>query len=173
MTPRRWYLVSFAAGEDNEFGIAYVINGPAEIGGERDWLMTHAPVRLNLKEGIVADYLQNDVGWALCSGKMRKVIDSVTDEVTWIEAVVLSRDEAIPYYILDCQFRPDVVDKRKSKFHGDVLIKRVFDAKALEAYNVFRCVDDIVGGLCVSEAVRQQLVDAECTGVEFDPLPVK
>jgi hypothetical protein len=103
---------------------------------------------------------------------MRNVIDGVTDEAKWIEAIVLSQNKEIQYYILDCPSRPEVVDKSRSKFHGDVVIKRVFDAKALETYNIFRYVDDIVGGLCASEAVRRGLVDADCTGVEFSPLPV-
>jgi len=48
----------------------------------------------------------------------------------------------------------------------------VLDARGAAGHGVFRNRDDIVGSLCVSETVRKRLVDAGCTGVEFDPMPV-
>lgn len=167
---KRYYFLDWL--EKEKLGVAY-----AEEGYEFDLLLENryysvwTPVTFLLKDGGYADYQANDLGWPLCSDKLKSIIDlyiSVNDIIQWLDVqIIASSRESRVYHILHLPQRPDVLDKKRTLFAGqDVIVKPYFRRNVITKYNV---VSFYGGGfrVIVSSELRKAISSSNCTGVDF------
>ncbi len=101
---------------DMSFGVGYTPQGLyPTLRQEGKHYDEWKPVTFKLRDGILSDYLVNDLGWELCSPLLRSIIDqnaSPSDAYEWLENVVVDQDGIRhTYYALHIPDRPDVLDE--------------------------------------------------------------
>jgi hypothetical protein len=136
---------------------------------------TRTPVRFVIPKGSPVDYQQNDLGWRLCSGRMRRIIDthkSAIDEVEWIDAVVAAeRRQEHRYFVMHFPIPLPlaILDSRRTvfnPFNPRLVIKPVLNHRAVDGHNVFT----YEGGFepwFVRQHIRDALLAAGCEKIEF------
>ena len=136
-----------------------------------DW----CPLHLAVKVDHLVDYLPNNLGVRLCSGRMRDVIDrnhGPRDEIQWLAAEVADVFErSHDYFVLHLPGAEDALDEKRSIMVGDVVVKPVIDAKKVTGRSLLR-VPGASLTLFVSDAVRRALLKAGMTGFHFDVAPM-
>jgi hypothetical protein len=127
---------------------------------------------LDLKRGAFTDYMGSNITCRLCSATMRNVIESFTHEdpnIQWLDVDVSDGTSGVRRCsILHFCSVADVLDKNMSTFVPQTgqLIRPCLDAEKVNGLNVF-CLLDGDLDLVVSEDVRDALIAARCTGIEF------
>jgi len=133
------------------------------------------PVRFVMPGGKPADYQQNDLGWRLCSPRMRAIIDthkSKIDEVDWIDALITAeRSKEHRYFVVHfpSPLPLAVLDRRRTVFNPSNprrVIKPALNHQAVDGHNVFT----YEGGFepwFVSQNIRDALLAASCDKVEL------
>ena len=127
-------------------------------------------INLDLRYGGYADYLSSDLGGRLCSEKLRDLIDkniSDNDYVQWLDANVIDGSECKKYYFLHFPKNIPVVNKDRSIFAGDMVVKVVLDAKIVSPLSIFTLPDEVGRTLFVSEKVKKIISENNITGVSF------
>lgn len=129
------------------------------------------------------DYPANALATALCSAKMRDIINSsITDyeNVDWIEWTVEHAGSQKQYYLLRFNEILDVVDKASTTYvrGTDHIIKPTFSSRSLDRFHIFTVPRShnlwkITSGIYVTEEVRAALKDARIAGIEFSPCAVQ
>lgn len=167
---KRYYFITWV--EEEALGIGYAEEGyQFDFLSEGRYYPDWEPVLFTLKDGSYADYQANDLGWPLCSEKLRKIIEqnaSLDDSIQWLAArVVGPGGEQRGYYILHLPERLDVLDKKRTLFaEGDVVVKPYFSVEAIGSHRVF----SFHGGqfrVVVSAEVRNAILSESCTGIDF------
>ncbi|MDI7278280.1 MAG: hypothetical protein QME94_20060, partial [Anaerolineae bacterium] len=133
----------------------------------RDWV----PIRFVLRDGAYADYQANDLGWCLCSERLKEVLASHAspeDVLQWLDATVIGPDgEERSYHILHLPRRPDVLDRTKTVFApGGLVVKPYLNGTMAARHRVFSYLGG-TGRLIVHREVRDAVVAARCTGLDF------
>lgn len=134
------------------------------------------PLRLKITEGEFADYLANDLGGRLCSERLKNVLQqhaSPSDELQWLPVEVKGDEENRSYAILHFPKPPDILNKNKSIYAGDFVVKPVFLKDAISRHHVFAYSKAGHLKLFVSEPVKLAIEAEGCTGIEFSEAPVK
>jgi len=111
------------------YGVAKTPNkGPhftlPDSGTVEDW----QTLILELVEGDFADYLPSNLGCRLCSKRLKDLLEShasSVDELQWLPVIVREGTEQRPYSILHFPNPPDVLNKEKSIFARDFVVKPV------------------------------------------------
>lgn len=134
------------------------------------------PLPFSLTEGEALDYLGNNVGVRLCSPKLRAIIErfSPPGRIQWLEAPVSGEGtESVSYSILHFIENPDVIDWDASIVAGSnrSIVKAVLLGDQLEGEDVFGFGTGTLR-IVVSNRVRDAIVEAGCTGIEFSGVPV-
>ncbi|MBC7251339.1 MAG: hypothetical protein H5T62_13760 [Anaerolineae bacterium] len=167
---KRYYFITWV--EEEALGIGYAEEGyQFDFLSEGRYYPDWEPVLFTLKDGGYADYQANDLGWPLCSEKLKRIIEQHAlpdDNIQWLAAKVVGPGgEQRDYYILHLSERPDVLDKERTLFaEGDVVVKPYFSAKAIGSHRVF----SFHGGqfrVIVSAEIRDAILSANCTGIDF------
>lgn len=164
-----YFFLSYA--DDEALGVGY-----AEEGYEFDFLRENQsykdwkPVTFTLRNGNYADYQANDLGWLLCSERLRAIIQqyaSPCDTIQWLSAKVIGPESRQrPYHILHLPEGLDILHKRKTVFAGEVAIKPYLSLKAIGDHRVFRYRGSLFRPIVIADA-RDAIVAANCTGVYF------
>lgn len=119
----------------------------------------------------LVDYLPNNVGVRLCSPRMRAAIDSSVgplDKLQWLPATVSDRSGTTnPYSVLHLPGPHDFLDEAESVVVGDFVVKPVFSWAKVRGRTVLRVPESTVT-LIVTDAVRDSLLTAACSGIDFE-----
>ena len=167
-----YYKVSSGSDIGGRAGVAYIKNYnelyllPKE-GTVTEWETKH----FYLKDGEYTDCLPANIGCRLCSKKMRDILErnkSNKDALQWLDAEVESEaGEKRQYFILHFPVLEDVLDKRKSKYAGNILTKHVINPKACAGHEVFSYIEESTLSFIVSQKVREELKKAGCRGLIY------
>src|SRR5262245_43219392 len=98
------------------------------------------PIILELRDGDYPDYLASNLGCRLCSERLKTVLDehaSPSDSLQWLEVLVNKQGGDRRYFILHFPEPPDVLDKKKTMFAGDFVVKAVLSRDAIGGHRVF------------------------------------
>jgi len=152
-------------------GVGYVIGDyDFDYLSEDQCVEKWEPISFQLLEGGFADFQTNDLGWPMCSIKLKAIIDefaSPIDQIQWLEAELFKQDEIREYYILHLPFRPDILDKQKTIFAGtDAIVKPYFHRTKIGNHQVF----SFRGGetrVIVTETIHNEILSTGCTGIDF------
>jgi hypothetical protein len=133
------------------------------------------PLVLELREGDYPDYLACNLGCRLCSERLKDILQSrasPSDVLEWLEVVVRKQGQERRYFILHFPQAPDVLDKKKTIFAGDFVVKAVLSKDAVAGHQVFAYPKCGCLPLFISEEVSRAIDEEQCTGMEFSKLPV-
>ncbi|MCA9007090.1 MAG: hypothetical protein KDA70_17580 [Planctomycetaceae bacterium] len=134
------------------------------------------PLKLKLVEGIFSDYLANDLGVRLCSERLKNLFDchaSSGDELQWLPVEVTGENgSSETYEILHFPNPPDILDKNKSIYALDSVVKPVLSKTAVSGHQVFAYPHAGELRLFVSETVKTAIKTEGCTGMELSKAPV-
>jgi hypothetical protein len=169
-----YYKVLF---QDNEtLGVGYTVEQRdlfflPDSGRVENW----QPINLVLRDGGFPDYLASNLGCRLCSEVLKRILDdgaAPADELQWLEVRVRKDTEQRPYYILHFPNPPDVLDKSRTIFAGDFVVKAVLSIEKTKDHRVFAypgcgCLPLFVAG-DVNRAIQKHV----CTGLEISRAPV-
>ncbi|MEW6173810.1 MAG: DUF1629 domain-containing protein [Bacillota bacterium] len=171
-----FYRVVSGYKQDDPLGVAYA---PLEADHLMVWdgeqITDWSKVRFVLKDGPYADYQGNDLGWRLCSEKLRHIIEAHADEqdkLKWLDAIVVAENgEMRDYYILYFSepLPLDILDKKKTIFNPNdlaIVVRPCLNITAIGNHKVFT----YIGGCSpwfVSTEVRDAIIAANCTGIEL------
>jgi hypothetical protein len=155
------------ADDYDQFGVGYSNLDAGYDADPRTWEM---PL-LELRDGVPADYQANDMGWRLCSIKLRQVLDEYLSphDAFWLPVIVAWEGAEFDYSVLVPPDRSDLLDQNRSIFadEGRFLVKPVLDSRRVGSDAVFT-----IGGRTQTLVVRRDLKDAvehaECTGISFE-----
>jgi hypothetical protein len=136
------------------------------VGAVEFWV----PIVLELREGDFSDYLSSTLGCRLCSPRLRNILDeyrSVDDEIQWLPVTVRKGEMACVYAVLHFPHPPDVLNKDKSIFAGEFVVKPVLSRTAVENHHVFAYPKAGEAKLFISGQVKMAIESAGCTGMEL------
>jgi hypothetical protein len=122
-----------------------------------------------LRDGGFADYQANNLGIFLCSSRMHHVISeaiSGVDRIQWLEASVSDGKEQRPYFVMHLPERVDVLNKKKSIWAGDFVVKPVLDLGAIGSHRVFS-YPGTAQRVIVSSEVKSAIEAFGLIGMEF------
>lgn len=132
-----------------------------------DWQV----LRLTIDSDTLVDYQPNNAGVRLCSKRMRHVIDGVLgprDHAQWLPAVVADVfGVEHGYNVMHVPDLDDVLDDDASLVVDGFTVKPVLSIAKTEGRNVMRVPESILT-LIVSEKVRQAILNAGCSGINFE-----
>ena len=167
---RRYFYLEYA--EDEALGVGYALNGTdLFLLAEGQYYDNWRTVTFILRDGEYSDYLANDLGWPLCSRKLRDVLSgsaSSVDSIQWLNAQVAHPSgETREYHILHLPMRPDVLDGEKTIYAAKgFVVKPCLRPDAIGNHAVFSYPGTTVH-VIVAERVRDAIVSAGCTGIDF------
>ena len=132
------------------------------------------PVSFRLRDGGPADYQPNDLGWPLCSLKLKSVIEVGAvphDRIQWLDAKLVGDDgKEHPYYILHLPYRLHVLDKEKTIWDDIFVDTPVLDLRVVKDHRVFSYPGGFFS-VIVADEVKTAIQMANCTaGMEFWPI---
>lgn len=142
-----------------------------EQGPVEDW----QPLVFQLTEGELTDYLANDLGFRLCSERLKQILQAhaaADDSLQWLPIEVQQAGKKIPCFILHFPDPPDVLDRDNSILARDFVVKPVLSKKKLAGHQVFAYPGAGELKLFVAEPVRTAIKEAKYTGMELSRAPV-
>jgi len=137
-----------------------------------DW----QPLVLDLIEGEFADYLSSNLGCRMCSRCLQDILDahaSSDDELQWLPVIVRRGSDQRAYSILHFPNAPDVLNKHKTLFAGEFVVKPVLSQSAIGSHRVFSFPKGGELPLFVSEHVKIAMEAAGCTGFQLSRAAVE
>lgn len=161
--------------ENNSGGIAYSPKNIDLIYVDDLNNLKQVPFIFSLKDGLLQDYLYNDLGWPIFSEKFKNLISPFLTNLNtqWITAKVKNEQE-IEYttYILKFNKKPDILDENKTIFGSNhSIVKSVLLRKKVKDLDVF-LVPDSDFQIIVSEDVKLKIEHNNLTGMEFSKVPI-
>lgn len=156
--------------ENGVFGVAQTIEKHDLFtlpysGVVEDW----QPIVLDLREGEFADYLASNLGCRMCSDRLRSILKahaSPDDELQWLPVIVRRGVEQRSYSILHFPNPPDVLNKEKTIFAGEFVVKPVLSKIAIGNHRVFSFPKGGELPLFADEQAKLAIEAAGCTGLE-------
>ncbi len=139
-----------------------------------EYVAAWTPITFIVASGQVCDYQPNNAGARLCSGRLQAVLDrgrTDVDAVQWLPTMVIEAGgQALPYWILHFPIAHDVLDKKKTTFvpDTDLILKPYFDRGLIERHRIFTFPDAALG-VIVRQDIKNAVIEAGCTGVDFIP----
>jgi hypothetical protein len=124
-----------------------------------------------VKEGLVEDYLANDLGWPLMSERMKDIFQKFTSvDVHWVKSKVydkrIKRNHS--YHIPVFKSKCDTVNVKESSFDSSGLILvPVFSLAKISKMDFFPQPDEYDFNLVVSQEVKLAMEQAKITGIDF------
>jgi hypothetical protein len=136
-----------------------------------DW----EPLRFELDEGAVVDYLANTFAYRLCSERLRDVLEGgrgAPDVVQWLSAIVVDqRGRELPYWVLHFPTVPQVLNRSRSLLAGPMVVKAVLDRQLIDGHRLLTLPKDLTT-LMLADQVKSAIEAAGCTGMKFSPIPM-
>ncbi len=174
-----YFQLLYAEEEDYEpYGVGYA---PPDTdlfllppSGERAG--TWKPLTLKLRDGTFADYLANNCCTRLCSERLMNILEqnrSPKDAVQWFDVTVVgSGGERRKYRALHFPEDYAIVNTAKSIMNGDIVVKPVFDARAVSEHRLFTLPKDMGLTMFVSAELKAAIEAAKLTGMSFSKVRV-
>lgn len=137
-----------------------------DSGTVEDW----QTMTLDLVEGDFVDYLASNLGCRLCSQRLQGLLEShasPVDELQWLPVNVRKGTEHHSYSILHFPNPPDVLNKEKSLFARDFVVKPVLSEAAVGNHRVFSYPGGGEITLFVNEQVKRAIKAAGYSGMEL------
>jgi hypothetical protein len=130
------------------------------------------PIVFTVTEGEVRDYLANNVGWHLCSEKIKLVFDAYrlkADLFDWYPVTVKDGDKEISYFALFFSEVPDILDAGESLYipESNYIRRPALRADVLEDMSV-ATFEETTGRWIIAADVKAALKGTGCTGITFD-----
>lgn len=160
--------------EEETTGVAYCTSHAlAESINDSSVIQKWTPPVFELRDGGLADYLPNDMGWRLCSEKLRALIlnEAGKNSVLWLPVEVIANKMKHTYFVLHFSSFPDVLNLQKSILASQFVVKAVLDKAKVSNEKIFSFKSELTR-LVVSESLMNRIMEANCTGVEFSKVPV-
>jgi len=170
-----YYSLSYV--DDDSLGVGCTDDSLSfDLLAERKVEQTWKPIDFILEAGEFADYQPNDLGWSLCSEKLKTIIEqeaSPNDFIQWLEARVISNTDKRPYFVLYLPVRFDVLDETKTIYveGTDFVIKPYFCESKCKPHRVFS-YPSAESMVIVSDQVKNAIIQKGCTGIEFLKKPL-
>ena len=173
---RKYYQMSLKDDATIGVGVAstefmYVLREGVSL---EDWTIP----TVSMDEGRYVDYQSVDVGWRLCSEKMRHIIDenkSRNDVVEWYEVALVKGMERRTYYILHLPWRPDVLDEENTFYNqrtGSV-IRPALDVEVASKHEIFSFPGSM-SRIFVSQDMRKAIEKSGCAdGISFSQVQAR
>ena len=129
------------------------------------------PWEFIIDEGVVEDYLANDVGFPMLSPKLKKIFESYkTVGQHWTKATVYDSrtKEYLNYSIISYREKADVINTEETTYQppGLILVP-VFSLKKIGDLQYFPQPDKYDFNLVISGDMRMAMVSSGITGVSF------
>lgn len=127
-------------------------------------------IKLELRCGGYADYLSSDLGGRLCSEKLKDLIDqniSDNDDIQWLDVNVIDDQKCKKYYFLHFPKNIPVINKDRTIFAGNMVVKVVLDTQLVSHLSIFTLPDEVGRTLFVSEKLKKIISKNNITGVSF------
>lgn len=136
--------------------------------------------RLSGDETHWLDYQPNTLAWILLSERCKNILVSFlksADLITWLPVSISDEQEVRTYFIPRFDQKPDILDEKNSVYDDELAlyISMKFDREKVANFPVFVEPDmfwEIPTSIIVSEEVRDKLVTAKVTGLEFSPFTI-
>jgi hypothetical protein len=169
-------IYSFYPEEDDKHGVAYAPQAVTwQLLYRKGKVNAWKSVEFSLKDGGFADYQSDNLGWHLCSDKLKSILAECAghdDEIQWLPVVVKDpAGERRNYYALHLASPCDVLSSDRTIFSGDRVVKPVLDASKIGAHSIFTFSNSGVY-VYVTEQVRKRVQEARLTGLKFLKVPV-
>jgi len=156
--------------ENDADGVAYSPEGvEREILYERAVPKNWLPVQFELRDGRSTDYQANDLGWHLCSDRMKSVLDEIASEASrlcWLPASVKDGLKILSYHVLHLTETCDVLSFSKSLIIHGVAAKPVFNEAKVGTRQIFACLENPSRVFIGTDAYKR-LNSAQLTGLDF------
>lgn len=173
MKSQKIYSLSFPSKDKDyeRFGVAYADAGQPDhiLFNNGKASETANVIEFELQDGEFADYQANNLGVRLFSQRLKEAIEggkAQLDALEWREAVVRSGDVSRRYFILNFLCSQDLLDKQKTKFVDDFVIKPVFDTEKLIGLSIFGVPGDDGPRTYCSQSMRDTIKGISPTGLE-------
>jgi uncharacterized protein DUF1629 len=160
--------------DDDRSGIAYGIDDPdrEETLFSTDDIHMWSTLVLELRDGEPVDYLPNNLGFPICSLKLKRIVDAEkadVDVIQWLPTRVIADGSDLPYFVLHVVDATDVFDEARSiRISSGALVKPCLNGRKIGRKRMLR--GEGILTLFVSEHIRQAVLAEECTGMEFQPV---
>jgi len=126
---------------------------------------------IEMRYGILPDYLITDLTIPICSLKMRTAIEANcknNDDINWLPIDVNDGNTFVEYYILHVpRYIPDIIDLEKSDRDGDVIFSPHFRQELIQDKDVFASEDDITT-IYFSQRLKDILEKENLRGLGFE-----
>jgi hypothetical protein len=123
----------------------------------------------NLKDGVATDYQANNLGWHMCSGQLKQIIDLLCiheEKIQWLPVSLNVQGKLARYYLLHAFSAHDVLSKHFTIYSDDHLVKPVINASAAGNLNFFAVPGDSVR-LYASHIAKRKIQMAGVSGLKF------
>lgn len=138
----------------------------------KDW----ESLEFRLRDGVLCDYQSNDVGWRMCSTRMRELLEAgrdASDPIQWLPVNVVVDVATHAMWILHFPECPAVLDMDQTVFapNGSI-ISPIYSASSIGHHRVFGEPGGKALATVLVEAVRNDLTNNKLTGLKLTPLRV-
>jgi hypothetical protein len=134
------------------------------------------PFSFALKEGGFDDYLANDLGLPLFSGRLRDAIEkqtTVADAVSWVAVAVVRGEERLQYFVP--RFPPsseEVLDlKRTIRTKSGFIVKACLKKSAVKGRVIFP-IPGSESRIVICDLLKKALEAGHFSGVDFGHVAV-
>ncbi len=125
-------------------------------------------------EGEAGDFVQNDLGWRLCSQRMKNLLDgqlSDTDKIQWLPSYLTDLvGQRTQHFVLHFPEIPDILnlDAGETIYHkeSEVLIRPCISLEKAEGHRIFN-IRGLQSATIVHASVKEAIEAARMQGVEF------
>jgi hypothetical protein len=128
-----------------------------------------------INDGELRDYLPDNIGWQLCSAKIKAIIDAYRlndDTFEWYPITIKRGDEESQYYALWFPSMPEILDPNETSYlplpRGGKYVRRAaFRANILEKMSIAALEENSRRWIVASD-VKEAIKQAGCTGISFE-----
>jgi hypothetical protein len=125
----------------------------------------------SIENGIIEDYLANDIGWPLMSERMKIIFEQFNSQgVHWIKTNVYDLRSAnyYNYYVLGFKEKLDVINVEESSYDDSGLILvPVFSLDKIKYLDFFPQPDKYDLNIVISARLKSKLHMEKITGIDF------
>ena len=119
-------------------------------------------------KGYVADLASSNITSRLCSPKLFSILDSFSSNILWLPVTLTRGDEKYNYYFMHFPDVPDVLDKDKTTYAGDLFLQPHIVSAKVGNLDIFALRKE-GSVIYVRSEVRKAIIESGCTGIKFEP----
>lgn len=166
---------SFYPEENDANGVAYAPEGVSfKLLYRKGIVANWQTIEFTLKDGMFTDYQWNNMGWHMCSEKLKTLLTGCAgpdDFIQWLPVVVKNiTGEQRNYHVLHLPIPCDVLSKTRTIMSGNIVVKPVLNASKIESHSIFTYSDEGIK-VYIAESIRKRIRTAKITGLDFLTVP--